>query len=52
MHEDLLSLLPKVELNRRDFVVSSLAAGFALAVQPVSADDDHDRHRRAWRPAR
>ncbi len=37
MHEDLLSLLPKVELTRRDFVVSSLAAGFALAVQPVSA---------------
>ena len=38
MHEDLLSLLPKVELTRRDFVVSSLAAGFALAVQPVSAE--------------
>ena len=37
MHQDLLSLLPKVELTRRDFVVSSLAAGFALAVQPVSA---------------
>jgi carboxymethylenebutenolidase len=37
MHEDLLSLLPKVELTRRDFVVTSLAAGFALAVQPVSA---------------
>ena len=37
MHEDLLSLLPKVELTRRTFVVSSLAAGFALAVQPVTA---------------
>jgi carboxymethylenebutenolidase len=37
MHEDLLSLLGKVEFTRRDFVVTSLAAGFALAVQPVSA---------------
>ena len=38
MHEDLLSLLGKVEFTRREFVVTSLAAGFALAVQPVSAD--------------
>ncbi len=38
MHDDLLSFLPKVEWTRRDFVVTSLAAGFALAVQPVSAD--------------
>jgi carboxymethylenebutenolidase len=38
MHEDLLSLLPKVEVTRREFVVTSLAAGFALAVQPVEAD--------------
>jgi carboxymethylenebutenolidase len=37
MHEDLLSLLGKVEFTRREFVVTSLAAGFALAVQPVSA---------------
>ena len=38
MHEDdLLSLLPKVDFTRRGFVVTSLAAGFALAVQPVSA---------------
>ena len=35
---DLLSLLPKIDLNRRTFVVTSLAAGFALAVQPVTAD--------------
>ena len=35
MNEDLKSLLPDV--SRRGFVVSSLAAGFALAVQPVSA---------------
>src|SRR4029077_13872185 len=38
MHEDLLSLMPKVEVTRREFVVTSLAAGFALAVQPVSAE--------------
>jgi carboxymethylenebutenolidase len=38
MHEDLLSLLPDVLPTRRQFVVTSLAAGFALAVQPVSAD--------------
>jgi carboxymethylenebutenolidase len=31
------SLLPTAELSRRGFVVTSLAAGFALAVQPVSA---------------
>ena len=38
MHEDLLSLLPKIEFTRREFVVTSLAAGFAMAVQPVEAD--------------
>ncbi len=37
MHEDLLSLLPKSQLTRREFVVTTLAAGFALAVQPVTA---------------
>src|SRR5256885_222138 len=37
MHEDLLSLLPKLDFNRREFVVTSLAAGFALAVRPVEA---------------
>jgi carboxymethylenebutenolidase len=36
MREDVLSLLPRS--TRREFVVTSLAAGFALAVQPVSAD--------------
>ncbi len=36
MKEDMLSLLP--DLSRRQFVVTSLAAGFAMAVQPVSAD--------------
>ena len=38
MNNDLLSLLPRVELTRRDFVVTTLAAGFALSVQPVTAD--------------
>jgi carboxymethylenebutenolidase len=37
MHEDIISFLPKTEFNRREFVVTTLAAGFALAVQPVSA---------------
>jgi carboxymethylenebutenolidase len=36
MKEDLLSLIP--DLSRREFVVTSLAAGFAMAVRPVSAD--------------
>jgi carboxymethylenebutenolidase len=38
MNEDLASLLPGSDFTRRQFVVTSLAAGFALAVQPVSAD--------------
>jgi carboxymethylenebutenolidase len=38
MNEDLASLLPSCEFSRRQFVVTSLATGFALAVQPVSAD--------------
>lgn len=38
MREDLLSLLPKVDVSRRGFVVTTLASGFALAVQPVSAE--------------
>ena len=37
MHDDLLSLLGKVGFSRREFVVTSLATGFALSVQPVSA---------------
>jgi carboxymethylenebutenolidase len=37
MHDELRSLLPKPDFSRREFVVTSLAAGFALAVQPVSA---------------
>lgn len=37
MREDLLSLLPKTDFTRRGFVVTTLASGFAMAVQPVSA---------------
>ncbi|HEX4149122.1 MAG TPA: dienelactone hydrolase family protein [Pirellulales bacterium] len=37
MHEDLLSLMPKIDVNRRQFVVTTLATGFALSVQPISA---------------
>ena len=36
-HPDLLSLLPRMDLTRRAMIVTSLASGFALAVQPVSA---------------
>lgn len=35
MHEELVGLMPE-ELTRRGFIVTSLAAGFALAVQPVA----------------
>lgn len=34
-HEELVGLMPE-ELTRRGFIVTSLAAGFALAVQPVT----------------
>ncbi|HEX8476064.1 MAG TPA: dienelactone hydrolase family protein [Pyrinomonadaceae bacterium] len=37
MNEDLLSLMPKADFSRRDFIVTSLCVGFALAVQPVAA---------------
>jgi len=37
MHDDLRSLAPRSEFTRRDFVMASLATGFALAVQPISA---------------
>ena len=36
-HPDFASLVPAVGFARRGFLVSSLAAGFALAVQPVMA---------------
>src|SRR6266404_3671618 len=37
MFEDLTALEAKTSLTRREFVVTTLAGGFALAVQPVSA---------------
>jgi carboxymethylenebutenolidase len=37
MREELLSLLPKTDFTRRGFVVTTLASGFAMAVQPVAA---------------
>jgi carboxymethylenebutenolidase len=38
MQEELMSLFPSVtEVTRRKFVVTSLSAGFALAVQPIQA---------------
>jgi carboxymethylenebutenolidase len=41
----LLGLLPGVHWSRRGFVMTSLAAGFALSVQPVSGETIHtDTH--------
>ena len=37
MQDDLKSLLPNLEVNRRGFVVTTLAAGFALSTLPISA---------------
>jgi carboxymethylenebutenolidase len=37
MNEDPVSLKPKTDVTRREFDVTTLAAGFALAVLPVSA---------------
>ena len=37
MQEDLRSLLQENEVSRRSFVVTTLSAGFAIAVQPISA---------------
>jgi len=36
-NSDFDSLLPAIPFNRRQFMVSALGAGFALAVQPVAA---------------
>jgi carboxymethylenebutenolidase len=36
-HPDIESLLPQFPRNRREFLVTKLAAGFALAVQPITA---------------
>ena len=36
--EHLLGFIPKTDVTRRGLVMTTLAAGFALAVQPVSAE--------------
>lgn len=38
MYDNVKNMLPKFDFTRRDFVVTTLAAGFALSVQPVSAE--------------
>jgi carboxymethylenebutenolidase len=38
MNDDLLSSSPKTDLTRRGFVVTTLAVGFAAAIQPISAE--------------
>lgn len=38
MSQDLVRLQPNFDVSRRGFVTASLAAGFALAVRPVSAE--------------
>lgn len=38
LQNDIANVLSRVELTRRQVVTSSLAAGFALAVQPISAE--------------
>jgi carboxymethylenebutenolidase len=38
LQADIANVFSRVELNRREMVVSGLAAGFALAVQPISAE--------------
>jgi carboxymethylenebutenolidase len=37
-HPELVSFLPPLEITRREMLVTTLATGFALAVQPVSAE--------------
>jgi carboxymethylenebutenolidase len=37
MNDELKSLLPKTDFTRREFVVTSVTAGFALATQPIAA---------------
>ncbi len=38
MHPEIINFVTKTDFTRRGFVVTSLATGFALAVQPVSAE--------------
>ena len=36
-HPDVRNVMPPLEFSRRELVVTALASGFALAVQPVNA---------------
>ncbi len=50
IYEDITSILPKTEFDRRAFMVTSLAVGFAAAVQPVAAQTMYyHRHQRTRR---
>ncbi len=51
MH-DLTALSLKLEWKCREFVVTSLAAGFAMADASCVGPDDHDRYRTASKRAR
>lgn len=51
LESELEALLPRSQWTRRGFVMTSLVTGFALAVQPVSADMITPT-RTASRPAR
>ena len=37
MQSEFNSLSPKPQVTRREFVVTALSSGFALATQPISA---------------
>jgi carboxymethylenebutenolidase len=37
LHPDVRMVMPRLELSRRELVVTALASGFALAAQPVTA---------------
>ncbi len=39
MREEIDSLFPTVKVNRRNFMATTLCTGFALAVQPINAQD-------------
>jgi carboxymethylenebutenolidase len=41
LESELEGLVPRTEWSRRGFVMTSLATGFALSVQPVSAQTIH-----------
>jgi hypothetical protein len=44
MQQELLSLMPKLDFTRRDFVVTSLAAGFAASLAARVGAHEHLDH--------